>query len=125
MAIDAKNECNGVKVEVPTEIRKFLKYILGITALDLSVYYELCNLGCSTVESLSEIIGKDKSTIYKSLKNLVEKGFVKREVRILRKGGYKYIFIPTPPDELRDIVMEKMDTCFKQVMDFIEVSGMA
>ncbi|RLI77928.1 hypothetical protein DRP05_08755 [Archaeoglobales archaeon] len=118
-------ECEGKSFEIPADVKGFLKYILGMSALDLMIYSELCNLGCSTVETLSELIGKDKSTIYKSLKNLVDKGFVRREVRILRKGGYKYIFIPAPPNELKGTIQEKMNSCFKQVMSFIEVSGIA
>ncbi|RLI82711.1 hypothetical protein DRP07_04745 [Archaeoglobales archaeon] len=120
MAITVQ-ECDVKSIEVPSDVKGFLKHILGMNALDLQIYYELCSLGCTTVEDLAELIGKDKSTIYKSLKNLVDKGFARREVRILRKGGYKYIFTPTPPKELRDIIIERMDSCFQQVMAFIEL----
>ena len=124
MAVNIEN-CQNKRDEVPPEIKGFLRCILGMSALDLMIYTELCNFGCATVEHLADVIGKDRSTIYKSLKNLVEKGFVKREVRILRKGGYKYIFTPTPPKELERIIQKRIDSCFKQVMNFIEISSIA
>ena len=111
------------EAEIPSEIKGFLKYILGMSVLDLVIYTKLCNSGCATVETLAEAMGKDRSTIYKSLRKLVEKKFVKREVRILRKGGYKYLFVPTPPEELEKIIQERLYTCFRQVMDFIDVSS--
>lgn len=117
-------KCDVKSIEVPSDVKGFLRHILGMSALDLQIYYELCNRGSSTVEDLSELIGKDKSTIYKSLKHLVDNGFVRREVRILRKGGYKYIFTPAPPQELRSIIMERMNSCFRQIMAFIELSSM-
>ena len=112
----------GKDIKMPSDVKGFLRHVVGINALDLQIYFELCCSGCSTVEDLSELTGKDKSTIYKSLKHLVDNGFVKREVRILRKGGYKYIFTPVPPQELRDIILERIDNCFKQAMELIELS---
>lgn len=64
---------------------------LGLSKTDVVIYNEL-RLRPLTVESLPNILGKDRSTIYKSLKKLMDMGLVKRDVRILRSGGYKYIF---------------------------------
>ena len=122
MVVNPEN-CQNKRIEVPSEVRGFLRHILGMSALDIIIYAELCNSGCATVEALADVIGKDRSTIYKSLKNLVEKGFVRREVRILRKGGYKYIFVPVPPKKLEKIIQNRMNACFKQIMNFIEVSS--
>jgi len=63
--------------------------------------------------------------IYKSLKNLVDKGFVRREVRILRRGVISTFLSLLLPKELKGIILERIDNCFRQVMNFIEVSDIA
>jgi len=61
------------------------------------------------VDELAESVNKEKSTVYKALQNLTNKGLVVREYRILKGGGYKYIYKPTPFINLKKTISENLD----------------
>ena len=101
-------------------LRCTLKCALDLSCFEMDVYAELLKRSPISVDDLAEILGKDKSTVYKALQNLLEKGFVKREYRILRGGGYKYLYKPVPFDEFRKEMLKNLNEWVKQLVDFLD-----
>ena len=94
-------------------IKCVLKCALDISCLEMDVYLLLLKNPGSDVETLAELLGKDESTIYKALRNLMEKNLVKRDYRILRGGGYKYLYYPVQFEEFKRIAKKALEEWFK------------
>jgi predicted transcriptional regulator len=95
------------------DLKCVLKCALNISCLEMDVYLILLKNPGLDVESLAKEIDKDESTVYKALRNLMEKELVKREYRILKGGGYKYLYFPKDFDEFKRIAREAMEEWFK------------
>ncbi|WP_290902832.1 helix-turn-helix domain-containing protein [Ferroglobus sp.] len=97
-----------------------LRCVLRLTPSEIEVYLALHkhpNLG---VDELAEIMGKDRSGVYRSLQSLMEKGLVRREYRILKHGGYKYLYIPIPIEELKEKLRSELENWFKKLNEIVE-----
>lgn len=96
-----------------------LKCAFDITCFDMEVYTTLLKKNPVAVEDLAEMLGKDKSTVYKSLQKLLEKGLVERDYRILRSGGYRYLYKPIPFEEFKLKMMKAIEGWAKALTEFI------
>ncbi|AGK60864.1 putative transcriptional regulator [Archaeoglobus sulfaticallidus PM70-1] len=97
-----------------------VKCVLKLTISELEVYLTLIENPGIGVDELSEIMRKDRSGIYRSLQTLLEKGLVKREYRILKHGGYKYIYTPLEIDTLKAILKEELERWFKRLNEVVD-----
>lgn len=102
-----------------SHLRCVIKCALDLNCFDMDVYSELLKRGQATVDELAETLKKDKSTVYKSLQNLLEKGIVTREYRILRSGGYKYIYKPVPFEKFKEVISRSINQWIKTLENFL------
>lgn len=86
----------------------------------MDVYAVLLKNNPASVEELAEILQKDRSTVYKSLQNLLEKGLVEREYRILRGGGYKYLYKPIPFEKFKEEILKNIKEWANKLIDALE-----
>ncbi|MCQ4153850.1 MAG: ArsR family transcriptional regulator, partial [Archaeoglobi archaeon] len=100
-------------------LRCTLKCALDLSCVDLEVYVALLKKNPSTIEEISELIGKDKSTVYKSLQKLLEKGLAERDYRILRGGGYRYLYKPVPFREFKEQMLRAVENWSRTLMESI------
>ena len=68
------------------------------------------------VDEISKTVGKDKTTVYRALQSSTEKGLVTKEYRILRGGGYKFIYRPIPVYNLKEIVMNGVELLLNELV---------
>lgn len=101
-------------------LRCTLKCALDISCSDFEVYLALLNKNPATIEEISEQSGKDKSTVYKSLQRLLEKGLIERDYRILRSGGYRYLYKPIPFTEFKKLIIKSLEAWRKNLLETIE-----
>ncbi|HDN73890.1 MAG TPA: winged helix-turn-helix transcriptional regulator [Archaeoglobus sp.] len=97
-----------------------LKCALDSSCFEMNVYIELLKNSPIGVDKLAEILDKDKSTVYKALQNLLEKGYVTRDCRILRGGGYKYLYKPVPFGEFKKKVLKNIEEWVRQLTKYLE-----
>lgn len=90
-------------------LRCTLKCALDISCLDLEIYVALLKKNPASIEEISAEVGKDKSTVYKSLQKLLEKGLIERDYRILRSGGYRYLYKPIPFNEFKEQILKAIE----------------
>ncbi|MEM0215621.1 MAG: helix-turn-helix domain-containing protein [Archaeoglobaceae archaeon] len=100
-------------------LRCMLKCALDISCSDFEVYITLLNKNPATIEEISESLNRDKSTVYKSLQKLLEKGLIERDYRILRSGGYRYLYKPVPFQNFKEIMIRSLETWEKRLKDTI------
>jgi len=104
-------------------IKCILKCALDISCLEMEIYTELLRTSGLNVETIAQRLNKDYNTVYKALRNLMEKGLVKREYRILRSGGYQYIYKPIDFKEFKEIAMNRLKVWINEVsrvLDLVE-----
>jgi predicted transcriptional regulator len=93
-----------------------LSCILNLNCTEAEVYLALLEKPNSDVEEIARSVGRDRTTVYRTLQSLVEKGFVLREYRILKSGGFKYLYKPIPLQDIRTKAM----TVINMLVDEIE-----
>ena len=96
--------------------RYIIKKILNLRDLDVVVYKNLLRLGRKArVNDLSHIVKKDRSTVQRSLNRLVKAGLCRKEKRIMRNGGYYYIYSVKEPEEMRDTIGKCLEEWYTKI----------
>lgn len=61
------------------------------------------------IEEIAKKIRKDRTTVQRGVKKLVETELIKRRQINLKKGGYQYVYSSRPKPELKEKVMKIFD----------------
>ncbi len=96
-----------------------VKCVLGLKELDLTTYKNLVKGGNMTVEKLSELLGRERSTTYRSLQNLLSCGLVRRETRSIESGGYFYEYIAEDPSSMKEMIRSNVGDWYAKMQDII------
>ncbi|MBW9220487.1 winged helix-turn-helix transcriptional regulator [Methanothermococcus sp. SCGC AD-155-N22] len=94
--------------------------IFDIKPLDVAVYLTLLKNGPSKVSTIAELLNRDRSTIQRSMQNLIRAGLVRRKQINLRKGGYFYRYEAIPFSEVRSKVLETIEKWRDEVRKWID-----
>ncbi|WP_292460321.1 helix-turn-helix domain-containing protein [Methanothermococcus sp.] len=97
--------------------------MFGIKTFDVAVYLLLLKNGASRVNDIAELLNRDRSTIQRSVQNLVNAGLVKRKQINLREGGYFYKYKAIPFSEVKEIIKDTMEKWCKEVKEWIDELG--
>ncbi|WP_407355996.1 helix-turn-helix domain-containing protein [Methanolobus sp. WCC5] len=96
------------------------KCVLGLKELDINTYKILLENGAMTAERLGELLGRERSTAYRSLQNLISSGLVYRETRSISIGGYYYEYVAIEPTVVKEMIKKTIDQWYKKMNDLIE-----
>ncbi len=94
--------------------------MLGLKGLDLQTYKTLCRQGEMTVDVLSERLHKEKSTVYRSLQNLLRAGLVSRKKNVMEGGGYYYVYRALDPHVLKQNLIANINQWYQKMMSFVK-----
>ncbi len=78
----------------------------SLSEFDLEVYQKLHESGPIRADGLAEIIGRDRSTVYRSLKKLLSCGLCDRETKSLEKGGYYHLYRAVSKEQVKSKLQE-------------------
>ncbi|MCD6542647.1 MAG: ArsR family transcriptional regulator [Thermoplasmata archaeon] len=96
--------------------RDIIKKMLNLKDLDVVVYKNLLRQRRKVkVNDLSHIVGRDRSTVQRSLNRLVKAGLCRKEKRIMRNGGYYYIYSVKEAEEIRDIIEKCLEEWYTKI----------
>jgi predicted transcriptional regulator len=96
------------------------KCVLGLKELDISTYKALLENGPMTAEKLGELLGRERSTAYRSLQNLISAGLVYRETKSISIGGYYYEYVGIEPVVVKEMIRKNIDQWYEKMNDLIE-----
>lgn len=96
------------------------KCVLGLKNLDIETYKLLVSHGQMTAEKLGELLGRERSTAYRSLQNLMSCQLVYRETKTIEGGGYYYVYSALDPCKLKEMIKENIDTWYEKMNSMIE-----
>ena len=83
-----------------------IRCAFGITKTEYNIFEFLTKKQDITVEDMTEELKKDRTTIQKAVKSLVDKGIVIRRQRNIDMGGYQYIYSLKDKQELKKQIKE-------------------
>ena len=102
------------------ECRDVFRCLFNIGDNEIEIYRMLLN-GGKKVDEIGKIVGRDRSTVQRCLKKLIDCKMVRREKRIIKNGGgYYYIYISVPPEELKGFLNECVDEWQEEMKKAIE-----
>jgi predicted transcriptional regulator len=96
-----------------------VKCILGLKNIDIETYRILVTEGPMTAEKLGELLGRERSTAYRSLQGLMGCGLAHRETRTISTGGYFYEYIALDPCMMKEMVLENIDEWSNKMKKFV------
>ena len=94
-----------------------VKCALDISCFEIEVYAFLLKNNPATTNEIASTLERDKSSVYRALQNLIKKGLVIKEYRILRQGGYVHVYRPIPFGEFREKVMGSINEWINSLLE--------
>jgi predicted transcriptional regulator len=79
----------------------------SLAEFEVAVYYQLSQTGPLRADELAAKMGKDRSTVYRSLQKLMTCGMVYRETKSIERGGYFHLYKAIGKELLR----ERLERC--------------
>jgi predicted transcriptional regulator len=79
----------------------------SLAEFEVEVYYQLSQTGPLRADELAAKMGKDRSTVYRSLQKLMSCGMVYRETKSIERGGYFHLYKAIGKELLR----ERLERC--------------
>ena len=93
-------------MNVPT-CEDLVQCAFSLNEFELLIYRKLVEVGSSRADEIAEAMGRDRSTVYRSLQKLLSCGMVFRETRSIERGGYFHVYIPIS----KQMMKEKLERC--------------
>ncbi|HEQ79080.1 MAG TPA: ArsR family transcriptional regulator [Euryarchaeota archaeon] len=103
------------------DCRDLLRIIYALTDAETEILSILISQKEVRIDDLSDIVGKDKSTVYRSLQRLVGCRLVYKEKRIIEKGGYYHVYKPISKDELKRQIHEYSNRWHERMRELAEM----
>jgi len=108
-----------VPVEDDIKCSDIFHYLLDLNELDMKVYRHL-STDTKRADEIAEKIGKDRSTIHRSLQKLISCGLCKRERHLLDGGGHYYVYTAVPPEIVKKTVKSCIDSWYENMNDALK-----
>lgn len=104
-----------------TETKKILRCAFDLTDLEVSITLMLPPEGMR-VKEIQNILKKDRTTIQKSLKILVDKGLIFRESKCCVQGkrGRYFIYRSLEREEIRKKVLASIDNWYEGLQEAVK-----
>ncbi|MFP4545835.1 MAG: helix-turn-helix domain-containing protein [Methanomassiliicoccales archaeon] len=107
------------KMTGETTCQDLVQCAFNLNQFEISVYRHLLDLGPSRADELAVDMGKDRSTIYRSLQKLMSCGVCHRETRSLEKGGYYHVYIPIGKDKMRERLRQCVEDWYAHMLELL------
>ncbi|MHA1949228.1 MAG: helix-turn-helix domain-containing protein [Candidatus Thorarchaeota archaeon] len=90
----------------------------GLRDTEISVYLYLVD-GPKTVEEISVVVEKDRSTVQRVLNRLHKKDLVERRTQSIERGGYYYEYIAKSTERVRNEILAQLDDWYGETRKFL------
>jgi predicted transcriptional regulator len=90
----------------------------GLRDCEVTIYSHLKD-NPMTVEDISSVICRDRSTTQRALKSLLDKGLIERDRKLMEKGGYFYIYKSISSEAVRKQILGQLDQWYHDTRRFL------
>jgi predicted transcriptional regulator len=99
-------------------------YLYDLAPLDMDILIILIkNNKAMTLEELTRLENRDKSTVFRSLQKLVTLGIISKETRTLKEGGYYHVYSAIPIEIFKletEKKIKELEQSFKRILKGFE-----
>jgi predicted transcriptional regulator len=99
---------------------ELMRGALGLKMAEVEVYCALAGLGLTTVQEVSERLGKSRPTTQRLLQSIVEKGIASREEELIGLGGYRFVYRAVSPLKLKENIRKMLDQWYSKMIIELE-----
>jgi predicted transcriptional regulator len=99
-------------------VEDLMRCILGLQEIEIRIYLELTELKEASVYDIANKIGKDRTTVQKALRSLINCGLVERE-KVTETVGYKYIYRPVEFEKVKELMERLLDEWYIGVKEWL------
>jgi len=99
-------------------IEDLMRCILGLQEIEIRIYFNLLENGEGSVLEIAERVNRDRTTVQKALRSLMNCGLVSRK-KVTEKVGYKYIYNAVELDKVSDIIEGLLDEWYHNVKKWL------
>lgn len=96
-----------------------LSCFLDLNDLEVKLFYTIIAREEATLDELSNLLSKDRSTVFRNLQKLVSLGLIYKEMSPLEKGGRVAKFLPNDISGIKEIVSLRIESLKKSMDSFM------
>lgn len=101
-------------------IEQVLRCSFGLSNAEFGVLRKLLSGGERSVEQLAASLNKDRTTVQRAVKPLIEKGLVIRRQYNLENGGYQFFYTAANKEAIKERIHEHFERFSRLVKEEIE-----
>lgn len=101
-------------------INQILKCSFGLTSSELETLKILLKKKESSVEEVANKMNKDRTTVQRAIKSLMNKGLCKRRQYNLDGGGYQYYYSSITKEEIKKRISDNFNNFSEMILSKIE-----
>jgi predicted transcriptional regulator len=90
-----------------SDCKDLVQCAFSLSEFEVEVYNRLTENGAKRADDLADLMGKDRSTVYRALQKLMTCGMCSRETKSIERGGYYHVYRAISRDELK----HKLELC--------------
>ncbi len=103
---------------------EILRTLTGLSQCDFDIYLFMLKIYRKTgepltVSELTQLLGKSRSAIERTILKLHKSNFIIRRQTLSRSGGYTYVYYPKSLDEIKKMLNEKLEEFYKNAKEII------
>ena len=100
--------------------KDILKYVFDLNISDLEVYKKLKEVKESRADELAKKMGKERSTIYRSLQKLASCNLCTKTTMKIKTGGYYHIYSYNYEKEVREDLESCIDKWYNHIKQILQ-----
>ena len=95
----------------------------SLNEFEVEVFNRLTDSGAKRADDLADLIGKDRSTVYRALQKLMACGIVFRETKSIERGGYYHMYRAISRNELKHKLEQCVDDWHERMQQVLAKFG--
>jgi len=95
----------------------------SLNEFEVEVFDRLTDAGAKRADDLADLMGKDRSTVYRALQKLMTCGMCFRETKSIERGGYYHIYSAISRDELKHKLEQCVDDWYERMQQVLAKFG--
>lgn len=104
----------------PRSCSEMLRSLLSLSDTELKVYKVLLAANGQRVSEVAKRVDRDRSSVQRSLGDLMSAGLITRNTETISNGGYYYAYFAVPPAQVRKELEKCIDDWHDAALESLE-----
>ena len=104
----------------PPSCSEMLRNLLSLSDTELRVYKILLAANGQRVSDVAKKVGRDRSSVQRSLGDLLSAGLITRDTERISDGGYYYTYFAVPPAQVKKELERCIDDWHEAALESLD-----